>query len=247
MFTRKIIAFLVALLSISWGQASVVQMHHKDYKLLHPEILDVKHEYMGPQDDTGLLPPSYENLVYRLYDYLLCPSEKYIKVLSKTNFIFENPPGYESDDMHMFWMSVPVKDFLKNPKTREWFVMRIIQVSLNLLKESCDELEKTISPLINIYESMPMDNASGLNTEENQFDLKVILLEVKSAKFVLQNLQNRMDFSRNNIEVATRLEKKIGGLSVQELLRYTVSAMTSVRGTWIDWKILSHYSNVAKP
>lgn len=229
------------------GQAWVVQMHHKDYKPLHPDILDLKHEYMGPQDDMGLLSPSYENLVYRLYDYLICPSEKYIKVLSKTNFIFENPPGFETDDMHIFWNSVPVKDFLKKPKTREWFVMRIIQVVLYQLKESCEELEKTISPLIINYGSAPMDNANGINTEENQFDIKVILLEVKSAKLVLQDLQNRMDFYRTNIDVATRLGKKIGGLSVQGLLRYTVSVMKSVRGTWIDWKILSHYSDVAKP
>lgn len=122
---------------------------------------------MGPQDDMGRLPPSYENLVYRLYDYLICPSEKYIKVLSKTNFIFENPPGYESDDMHIFWNSVPVKDFLKKPKTREWFVMRIIQVVLYQLKEACEELEKTI---------------------RRGRDMKVILLEVKSAKLVLQDL-----------------------------------------------------------
>nr|QZB49187.1 BV-like protein [Cotesia vestalis bracovirus] len=226
MFSKTIIAFFVAVLSISWGQAWVVQMHHKDYKPLHPDILDLKHEYMGPQDDMGLLSPSYENL---------------------TNFIFENPPGFETDDMHIFWNSVPVKDFLKKPKTREWFVMRIIQVVLYQLKESCEELEKTISPLIINYGSAPMDNANGINTEENQFDIKVILLEVKSAKLVLQDLQNRMDFYRTNIDVATRLGKKIGGLSVQGLLRYTVSVMKSVRGTWIDWKILSHYSDVAKP
>ncbi|CAH1635865.1 unnamed protein product [Spodoptera littoralis] len=149
--------------------------------------------------------------------------------------------------MYIFWNSVPVKDFLKKPKTREWFVTSIIEVALNQLRESCDELENTISPLIINYGSTPMDNASGLNTEENQFDMKLILLEVASAKLVLQDLQNRMNFYTYNIDVATHLKKKIGGLSLQGLLRYTVSAMTSVRGTWIDWKVLSHYSNVAKP
>ncbi|CAD6243691.1 GSCOCT00013106001.2-RA-CDS [Cotesia congregata] len=247
MFARTITVLFVAVLSISWGQAWVVQMRHKEYEPLYPAILDFKHEYMGPQDDMGRLPRSYENLVYRLYDYLICPREKYIKVLSKTSFIFEQPPGYESDDMYIFWNSVPVKDFLKKPKTREWFVTSIIEVALNQLRESCDELEKTISPLITNHESTPMDNASGLNTEENQFDMKVILLEVTSAKLVLQDLQNRMNFYTYNIDVATHLEKKLGGLSLQGLLRYTVSAMTSVRGSWIDWKVLSHYSSVAKP
>ncbi|CAH0720432.1 unnamed protein product, partial [Brenthis ino] len=247
MFTRTITVFFVAVLSISWGQAWVVQMRHKEYEPLYPAILEFKHENMEPHDDMRRLPPSYENLVYRLYDYLIYPSEKYIKVLSNTTFIFKQPPGYESDDMYMFWNSVPVKDFLKKPRTREWFVTSIIEIVLNRLMESCDELEKTISPLITNHESTPMDNASGLNTEENQFDMKVILLEVTSAKLVLRDLQNRMNFYKNNIDVATHLEKKIGGLSLQGLLRYTVIAMTSVRGSWIDWKVLSHYSYVAKP
>ncbi len=218
-------------------------MHHENYESLYPAILDFNHEYMGPQDDMGSLPASYENLVYKLYNYLISPKDKYLKVISRTSFTFEQTPGYDkSDNMYKFWKGTSVKDILNLPDLRSRFVFTVIQVALNRLVESCDDLEKTINPLIINDESKPLENSIGLNTEESQLDMNVVLLEVKTEQLVLQDLQNRVNFYMKQVLYATDFPKKIGGLSLQGLLRYTASAMTSVRSSWIEWKTLSHYS-----
>ncbi len=218
-------------------------MHHENYEPLYPAILDFNHEYMGPRDDMGSLPASYENLVNKLYNYLVSPKDKYLKVLSRTSFTFERTPGYdESDSMYKFLKRTSVKDILKLPDMRSRFVFTVIQVALNRLVESCNDLEMTIDPLIINDESTPLENVIGLNTEESQLNMKVIMLEVKTEKLVLQDLQNRVNFYMKQVLYASHFPKKIGGLSLQGLLRYTASAMTSVRGSWIEWKTLSHYS-----
>ena len=153
----------------------------------------------------------------------------------------------ESDEVAESWKNISLESILKTPDMGGLFVVNLMQAALNRLVESCEELTETIDPLIINENSTALENASELNSEDRQLHMQIILMKVESTKLMLQHLQNLLNFYVEHVLFATKFEKKIEGLSLQELLRCTVSASKSVRGFWFDWKMMSNYSNEAQP
>lgn len=202
-------------------------MSYKNHKNSPPELLDDKNDDVRLEDDIDILPASYNNLLLSLYDFASRPSESSTASFTSGQFSQDE----ESDKPNTIY----VKSVLKIPQARTKVAVHIIRITLQQITRFCDELETTILRFI----------ANGLANSENQFNIEVIMLGVDAAKSALDDLQRSLTIYAANVSEATHLGRKINGLGLEDLLNYTVSVMTSVRGAWIDWNLVSSRSHHA--